>query len=103
VQVVGSTAALLAALLFVGDRGVAPHFLDDDGAPFSLRFTPLRLHSGASIAPRPDLLPSNRSLAASESLVPVPPWSFPEIMSGMTEPESLLLLDLSFRSETPGD
>lgn len=101
VEILGCTAGVLISVLLVGGRAVAPHLVDDDGKPFRLRFTPLPFYSRPSIGPHPGFAPSNRSLATSESLVPVPPWTFSELMPGSIGPEPPLLLDVAFSLETP--
>jgi hypothetical protein len=98
----GWTVGLLAGMFFVmSQRVAAPHLVDDRGNPFLLRFAPLQLHPDDPERLRSSLLPDSRSDIGRESLVPAPPWSLTEDMSGISDPDGLFLSERAFGSEAP--
>jgi hypothetical protein len=98
----GWTIGLLAGMFFVtSQRVAAPRLVDDGGNPFLLRFAPLQLHPDDPERLRSSLLPDSRSDLGRESLVPAPPWSLTEDMSGISDPDGLFLSERAFGSEAP--
>ena len=97
----GLVAGLLAGLLFLEGRGRMPHLVDETGAPFRLRFAPIKMDSTRLPLLRSSLLREGWSALGDRPLVPAPAWSLPEVVFGRAESDPTFLLEDEIQQQNP--
>ena len=97
----GLVVGLLAGLLSTEGRRTMPHLVDENGAPFKLRFAPVRMQATGRALLRSSFLREGWSAFDQRPLVPAPAWSLPEVVFGRPEADPTFLLEDEVREQKP--